>query len=213
MYKVGETAKCSLEVTCPQCGARADSYLPFELCSSSFSTYLETYHRDWLFRPRPHRGDLVIWFFPDIISDFPANETGWPALRRATICPACGLRGLYSFRCVPTSERWGLDPELRINHCPICGLGPWDRSYTVDELDHTFDICGGDDGCWTEYGCDDTPEFREAWREKAIEKYGADYVAKRLANSIARWNVEIDDLWKHYTHGPDEPSLSMRMIL
>ncbi len=197
MNVVGDTLNYSLAVTCPRCGCKAASYVPFEICENSAIPELQK-HPEWVWRT--HREGLVIWFFPDIVSDFRIEEKGWPGLRRVVCCPSCGLRGLYNFRPIPVWRRWGLDPDLLISHCPICGDGPWPVPLSIDEVAGSFDICCDSEGCWTEYGCDDTPEYRERWKNEAVQRLGSDRVVARLANSIPQWNVNIDDLWKYYTH-------------
>ncbi len=197
MTGVGDTIKRSLAVTCPKCGSKANSYLPFEVNAQSAIPKLQD-HPEWLWKP--FNEGIVIWFFPQIVSDFGGCESGWPGLRRVVVCDSCGLRGLYNFRSVPTWERWGLDPNLRITHCPICGDGPWERARSIDEVAGSFDICCDSEGCWTEYGCDDTPEYRELWRGEATKQLGEERVKERLARSIPQWNTDIADLWKHYTH-------------
>lgn len=197
MNVVGATISRSLPVSCPRCGCEADSYFPFDICSLSAVQDLQN-HPEWVWRS--YGEGLVIWFFPDIVSDFGRYEKGWPGLRSVVCCPSCGLRGLYTFRSVPTWERWGLDPNLQITHCPICGDGPWDSPRSIDEVAGSFDICCDSNGCWTEYGCDDTQQYREQWKQEAIKKYGRERVEARLANSIPQWNVDVNDLWRHHTH-------------
>ena len=80
---------------------------------------------------------------------------------------------------------------MPIEHCPICGYGPFEEAYeSAVKLRCSFDICPC---CGCEYGYDDLESYYEVWASSGFKWFNPKFkpenwsIEHQLAKQIRPW--------------------------